>query len=90
MVPQCRVGALLSHHRDGVLWSFTAEGRASGSLTAEGVLWSLTVEGGGNMTRGPNVAVGAKNLAVVVGTTPLRLYMVVPHQLDKCWVLKVQ
>ena len=41
------------------------------SLTAEGVLWSLTVEGGGNMRRGPNEAVCAKNLAVVVGTTPL-------------------
>ena len=55
-----------------------SEGRASRSLTAEGVLWSLTLEGVGNMKRGPNVAVVAKNLAVVVGTTPLRLYLVVP------------
>ena len=78
MVPHCRGGALLFHHREGVPWSFTAEGRVSGYLTAEGVLWSLTVEEGGKKTRGPNVAVGAKNLAVVVGTTPLHLYLVVP------------
>ena len=45
LVPHCRVGALISHHTEVVLWSFTAEGRASGYLTAEGVLWSLTVEG---------------------------------------------
>ena len=78
MVPHCRGGALVSHHREGVPWSFTADGRVSVSLTTEGVLWSLTVEAGGNMRRGPNEAVCAKNLAVVVGTTPLRLYLVVP------------
>ena len=90
LVRHCRVGALLSHNREGVLWSFTAAGGASGSLAAEGVLWSLTVEGGGYIMRGPNVVVGAKNLAVVVGTTPLAFTWWFPQQLDKCWVLKVQ
>ena len=41
------------------------------------------------MRSGPNEAIGAKNLAVLVGTTPFCLYLWFPQQLDKCWVLKV-